>query len=408
MLARLLDMAHRRTESSPLIRVRPDLVGGVALAVFVLPITIGALVQLSDGVAPWIPYATAALFIVLHATAAVGWRWPAMTLCLGSAIMLALAFLPLDATTTAAMLPSSLAFLLIVLFAARTADPRVGIAALALGIAGALVIVTAHRIVVQAGPMQDTLVDLLAFVGLSLAVVAVWAIGRLVRARDVRSRERAADRVRAAIAAERRSISRDLHDIVAHTMTVMIAQAEAGIIDARRDPSASVHTLARVAELGRESMRDMRAMLTVLDDGGDAAALVPAPDMANLGVLVEGAAGPGREVTLLETGTPTRLARDVELAVYRTVQEALTNVVRHVRPPVIVRVHLDWTPGLLVLEIADDGGSGINESPRGEGAGRGLIGMRERVERAGGTLEVSRAPGWTVRATLPTLRTHSP
>ena len=402
-------MADSDTESSRLARVRPDLLGAVTLAVFVLPITVGAVVQASGEVEPWIPYATIALFSALHATSVFWWRWTGAALLCGSAIMLALAFVPFDSTATAAMLPSSLAYLLIVLGAARAADGRIGIAALAAGITGAFVIAAAHRVVVTTGPLHDNvLVELFAFAGLTAAVVAVWAIGKLVRAREVRARERAADRVREAIAAERRSISRDLHDIVAHSMTVIIAQAEAGIVAGRRNPTASTDALTRIADLGRESMRDMRSMLTVLGGGGDAAALVPAPDIDDLAVLVGGAAGLGREIFLTETGERGRLARDVELAVHRTAQEALTNAVRHVRPPVIVRVHLDWTPQRLVLEIADDGGSGPTEPSRSEDTGRGLIGMRERIVRAGGTLEIARAPGWTVRATLPTLEGGDP
>jgi len=84
------------------------------------------------------------------------------------------------------------------------------------------------------------------------------------------------------------------------------------------------------------------------------------------------------------------------------VQEALTNVVRHVRPPVRVQVALRWSPADLTLEIADDGGGGPLEPVR-TGGGRGLIGMRERVTRAGGTLEIDRSPTWTVRARFPTM-----
>ncbi|KAA9144629.1 sensor histidine kinase [Microbacterium lushaniae] len=391
-------MTHTGAATSSLGRVRPDVLGSLALAVFLLPVTVAAVVQAADGAWAWTDGAAIALFAGVH-TASLFWsRRTAAALVAGSAIMLTLAFLPLDATTSAAMLPSSLAYLLIVFGAARDPRPGLGKAALALGVAGALLIVAAHRVVATSGPLHDDLlVDVFAFAGLTAAVVAVWAVGRLLRARDARERERAAEHIREAIAAERRSISRDLHDIVAHSMTVMIAQAEAGIVAGRRDPAASAQALGRIADAGRESMRDMRALLNVLGEGGDAAALAPTPAIDDLTALVEGAAGPGRAISLTETGPRGTLARDAELAVHRTVQEALTNVVRHVRPPVHVQVTLAWTPRALVLEVTDDGGSGAAEPTRA-GGGRGLIGMRERITRAGGTLEVTRSPAWTVRA----------
>ncbi|QBR89280.1 hypothetical protein E4K62_11680 [Microbacterium wangchenii] len=397
------DMTHMGAATSGLGRVRPDVLGSLALGVFLLPVTVAAVVQASDEPWVWTEPATIALFAGLHATSLLWSRRTRSALVAGSAIMLALAFLPLDATTTAAMLPSSLAYLLIVFGAARDPDAALGRAGLALGVAGALLIVAAHRVVVSAGPLHDDLlVDLLAFAGLTAAVVAVWAVGRLMRARDERASERAAEHVRDAIAAERRSISRDLHDIVAHSMTVMVAQAEAGIVAGRHDPAASTQALTRIADAGRESMRDMRALLNVLGEGGDAAALSPSPAIDDLTALVDGAAGPGRAISLIETGHRGRLARDAELAVHRTVQEALTNVVRHVRPPVRVQVALRWSPADLTLEIADDGGSGPLE-PNRTGSGRGLIGMRERVTRAGGTLEIDRSPAWRVRARFPTM-----
>ncbi|GGA55012.1 hypothetical protein GCM10011490_01030 [Pseudoclavibacter endophyticus] len=379
-----------------------DIVSGIALAAFTLPITVASVLQAARDVEGWVPPLTIGVATLLHVASLVAWRHPRAALAAGAALMLILTALPFDAAASAAMLPSSLAFLLIVIGAARATDARLGRAALAVGLLGAVGIVAAHAVVAREGPLRDDLgIRAIAAGSLAAGVIAAWALGRLARLREQRERERESARVREAIGDERRRISRDLHDVIAHSMTVMIARAEAGGVVGRRDPAAAVTALDDIAEQGRASMSDLRAMLRVLESPDDAVSLAPAPGIDGIASLVEGARGPeseGPAVSYEERGQRRHIARDAELAAHRTVQEALTNAIRHRRPPLRVEVIVDWRPGELVVAVADDGGGGPSGSP---GGGRGLIGMRERVARAGGRLEIDRGAGWSVRAVLP-------
>lgn len=375
------------------------IVAGVVLAVLTLPITVAAIVQGANEIADWMPWVSISAAALLHVVAAFSWRRPRGALVAGAALMLVLAVIPFDPTATAAMLPSSLAFLLVVLGAARAPEARVGRAGLTIGLVGAVIVPIAHRLVVRAGPLHDDLVvQAFAAGGLAAAIVASWALGRLARSVEQRELERERARIRDAISDERRNISRDLHDVIAHSMTVMIAQAEAGGVAVKNDPDAAVASLARIAEQGRVTMSDLRAMLRVLERPEDDASLSPVPGLDALASLVEHARDEGREITLRERGDRRPLARDAELAVHRTVQEALTNAIRHRTRPLRVCVDLDWHVDRLDVAITDDGGGG----PAGaEGGGRGIIGMRERVERAGGSLEIAQDRGWIVRFSVP-------
>ncbi|WP_413759697.1 sensor histidine kinase [Streptomyces sp. MMBL 11-3] len=215
-------------------------------------------------------------------------------------------------------------------------------------------------------------------------------------------RERAADTARA-VAQERAGIARDMHDVLAHAVSLMVVQAEAGPVVVRSDPERAEAVFDAVASAGRDAMTQLRRILGVLKDepsqGG--AGRLPQPGVAALAALVRRVGdSTGLHVELRSTGQPHPLHRDTEVAAYRVVQEALTNTVKHAYAS-RARVELDWTEDELTLTVTDDGrGSG---APGAGGGGHGLIGIRERAAACGGTARTgpARDGGFQVVVRLP-------
>jgi signal transduction histidine kinase len=191
-------------------------------------------------------------------------------------------------------------------------------------------------------------------------------------------------------ARERARIARELHDVVAHSLAVMIAQADGGRYAAPDDPGAASRALAQIAETGRDALAQMRRLLGVLrggEDGGD------------LPGLVRRLAGAGLPVELEVEGRARELPADVRLCIHRVAQEALTNVLKHADSPRRVEVVLRYLDAEVELTVRDDG-RGI---ARGDGQGHGLAGMRERVALHSGTLDAGprAGGGYEVRVRLP-------
>jgi signal transduction histidine kinase len=239
-------------------------------------------------------------------------------------------------------------------------------------------------------------------------LVAAWATGRTVRswrhknvALERANRELAAQRelqAQAAVAVERGRIARELHDVVAHNVSMMVVQAgAAGRVLHGEQPDVR-NALEVIAATGRETVDEMRTLLGVLRSGDGPASLKPQPGLADLEQLVSGVREAGLPVTLRIEGTPQPLPPALDLSAFRIVQEALTNTLKHAgtaRAEVAVR----YEDGLVSLEIADTGrGPG-----GGRGTGHGLVGMRERAAMLGGELEALPRPegGFAVRARLP-------
>ena len=222
-----------------------------------------------------------------------------------------------------------------------------------------------------------------------------------------RRRRIAIDRERAAhdaVTAERARIARDLHDVVAHAISVRVVQAGAARSVVDRDPAAAKVAIARIEETGRAGMTEMRRLIGILKDRDHDAALTPSPGLAQLGGLLATIRDAGVPVEAVTRGEPRPVSPSVELTAYRIVQEALTNVVKHAGSASAV-VEMRWGTGTLELRIADDGTGQVpaeGSSPDGV-LGHGLIGMRERLTVFGGTLETGRRPGggFVVRARLP-------
>jgi signal transduction histidine kinase len=199
-----------------------------------------------------------------------------------------------------------------------------------------------------------------------------------------------------ALAAERARIARELHDIVAHHLSVVVLQA-AG---ARASGKAAATALTKIESSGREALTEMRRLLGVLREHADGAGLAPQPGMAELAALAEGVRAAGLPVRLTVDDGRTALPAAVDVSAYRIVQEALTNVLKHAGPA-RADVTVGCVDGAVVIEVTDDGAGGAAADP--PAAGHGLVGMRERAAMFGGELLAGPQPGggFAVRARLP-------
>jgi len=200
------------------------------------------------------------------------------------------------------------------------------------------------------------------------------------------------------VAVERGRIARELHDVVAHNVSMMVVQAGAAARVLHGDEPDVRNALDVIAATGRETVDEMRTLLGVLRSDDGPAALRPQPGLADLEQLVGGVREAGLPVTLRIEGAPRPLPPALDLSAFRIVQEALTNTLRHAGPA-RAEVTVRYENDLVTLEIADTG-----RGPRGDpGTGHGLVGMRERAAMLDGELEAAQADGggFTVRARLP-------
>ncbi|MFJ4650829.1 sensor histidine kinase [Nocardia sp. NPDC088792] len=200
------------------------------------------------------------------------------------------------------------------------------------------------------------------------------------------------------VAEERLRIARELHDVVAHHITLVNAQAGVAHHLMRTNPEHAYQALERIRDTSRTALDDLRATVGVLRAGDDSAhARTPSPGLADLGELVQSFRHAGLDVTVETSGDAAELPPLTDLTAYRIVQEALTNTRKHAGAA-SARVRLDYRPDRLRVTIDDDG-----HDPAGGGSGYGLIGMRERVKAVGGTLIARQRPegGFRVTAELP-------
>jgi len=202
-----------------------------------------------------------------------------------------------------------------------------------------------------------------------------------------------------AAAAERARIARELHDVIAHHVSVMVVQADGAGYALRTDPDTTETALKAIASTGRQALTEMRRLLGVLRTAGDQAELAPVPGLGELRELLDQARAAGLAVTYTLSGTPRELPEGAELAAYRVVQESLTNTRKHAGLAAAAAVTLRYEPAGLTVEVTDDGMA----TPSTEGAGHGLAGMRERIEMYGGTVQAGPLPGggFRVLAHLP-------
>jgi len=264
-------------------------------------------------------------------------------------------------------------------------------------------------------------------VPVALAGVIAWMTGYSVRQRRLYVVTLQHQAANSAVAEERLRIARELHDVVAHSMSVIAVQAGYGqyVIDV--SPEGAREALGAIQATSRDALDEMRRMLGVLrqQDAGSAQAgiagagppaaaagrpvmapLAPAPGLAGLDRLVARTCGAGVRVTVQVSGQPRPAPAGVDLSAYRIIQEALTNVVRHAGTGAVCVVSLCYTDADLVIRVTDDGGLPAGLGTTGiaaAGTGHGIIGMRERVHLCGGTFAAGLLPdgGFAVTATLP-------
>ena len=262
---------------------------------------------------------------------------------------------------------------------------------------------------VLARDAEYSLVSDIAFTSM-IIVPGPFLAGRALRDRRKRTdelerlteqlREERDNRARVAVLDERARIAREMHDVVAHSVSLMVVQTGAArhLLDEDREQSRSA--LYAVEDAGRQALQELRRALGILRGGMEPVALTPQPGLGELDALLERTRTSGLPVELTQTGEPQPLAPGVDLTVFRIVQEALTNTLKHAGPAT-AQVTLDWQPRALTVEISDDG-----RGPDGRPASpdsHGLVGMRERVAVYGGTVETGArdATGFTVRARIP-------
>ncbi|MET7476553.1 sensor histidine kinase [Streptomyces sp. NPDC005648] len=263
----------------------------------------------------------------------------------------------------------------------------------------------------------------------SVILVAAWALGRLARARAAirdqaleraaaLEREQAAD-ARAAVMAERARIARELHDIVAHNVSLMVVQTIAADRVQDRDADKAHELHGAIEETGRATVTELRRLLDVLrteeDAGGDPSKEPPQPTVDALPALVDSVRAAGLQVDLDISGTPAELPAGSHLTVYRVVQEALTNTLKHAgRTRTALTVAWEPERERLTVRLCDDGppaeGEPVRPPVAADGTGHGLLGMRERVGAVGGSLHTGARPGggYCVHAVIPLPASETP
>lgn len=318
---------------------------------------------------------------------------------------------------------SDLAVIVLLYTLAAYRPRRVSVAGLAVCLAGSVIAIAKWA--------PEHTIRSLYTLGAAAAVFAgpallAWLLGdsmqwrrsyyRGLEERAVRAERERDAQAQVAAAAERARIARELHDVVAHNVSVMVVQADGAAFAFETSPDKARQALTAISRTGRQALAEMRGLLGVLrsadDEGAD---LTPQPGVEQLAGLLEHTRAAGVPVSFTVEGVPRPLQPGAALTAYRIVQESLTNVRKHGGPAVMAAVTLRFCEDRLVIKVTDDGrarGAGDDARARaaGDGLGHGLIGMRERVEVYGGTVAAGPRPGggWRVIATLPLAAGPSP
>jgi len=270
------------------------------------------------------------------------------------------------------------------------------------------VVLTAAQVVIQNDSMW-----LLTVIVVVLALAFCWALGEFVGARrayqaEVEQRLALLEverdhQARMAVAGERARIARELHDVVAHAVSVIVVQADGAAYAVRSQPELAERAVQTISATGREALTELRRLLGVLRSEEAAGELTPQPaGTQSLSELAERVRAVGLPVRLEIVGDVDDLPAGVGLGIYRIVQEALTNSLKHAGPGTKAAVLVERAGEAVTLDIRDDGRQAAH-SLVGVSGGNGLIGMRERALVFGGSLEAGPRPGggWQVRARLP-------
>jgi signal transduction histidine kinase len=285
-------------------------------------------------------------------------------------------------------------------------------AVLLLGLLGGVMLTTREYSGSAASGILGLTIGALYTVLIWMLVLVSWTLGDLTRVRRLQL-QALEDRTRRleiehnqerqlAAADERSHIAREMHDIVAHSLSVIITQADGARYAAAAKPELATEALATIAATGRDSLAEMRRLLGVLrsDDGSPTR---PQPRLSDLDELLLGFRAAGLQVSFEQHGTPRRqLPAGAELTAYRTIQEALTNVIKHAGPSATAALVLTWQNRGLEIDIRDDG-RGAAADPPVPGGGNGLPGMGERIALYDGSLSAGpqQGGGFRVSALIP-------
>lgn len=384
--------------------------GSWAAVLFGISVLGAAPAETSRGVAP--PALTVPVALLLCLVVALRRRMPERMLVLALAV--GVAQLVLDVPTA----PADFALLVIVYTVAVTGVRWASRLALTAGLCAAPLaqLRWPHEEVGTAG-------NLASMVFLTVPFALAWVLGDSLRTRRAyfaQLEERAARlekereaQAKVAVAAERARIARELHDVVAHNVSVMVVQADGAAYVLDTAPDQAKTALETISSTGRQALAEMRRLLGVLRTGEhqEAGEYVPQPDVRQIEDLVEQCRGSGLPVDFRVEGTPRPLPSGVELTAYRIVQEALTNTRKHGGPDAGASVRLVYFDDGLGLLVEDDGKGApheLYEEGGLDGRGHGLIGMRERVGMVGGTLDAGPRPGggFRISALLPLKPAH--
>ena len=304
---------------------------------------------------------------------------------------------------------SDLAVIILLYTVAAYRPRRVSVAALAVCLVGSLVamLVWAPHVI---HPLYTFTGVTAVFAGPALLA---WLLGdsmqwrrgyyRGLEERAARAERERDARAQIAVAAERARIARELHDVVAHNVSVMVVQADGAAFALESSPARAREALTAISRTGRQALAEMRGLLGVLRSADEQdAELAPQPGVEQLAGLLEQTRAAGLPVSFAIEGVPRPLPPGSALAAYRVVQESLTNARKHGGPTVSAAVTLRFCEDQLVIKVTDDGRA-RSVPVDGDGLGHGLIGMRERVDVHGGTVTAGPRPGggWRVTATLP-------
>jgi signal transduction histidine kinase len=337
--------------------------------------------------------------LVLAATAPVAWRRRA-PLLVCAVIAVAVAAMQLTADQ-----PAVLGEYFAVMLAGYTVAER---CTLSVAVAGGLLLVAG---VVGHDWGTSEYGSVSGVIGDLVIPIVIWGLGRVVRLQ--RSRAARSDALlaaleaereelaREAVARERAHLARELHDVVTHSVSVVVIQAQGAAIVLGPDHPEVGTALGVIEDSGRTALTEMRRLLGLLKDDEQALARAPQPGLAQLPALVAQVRAAGLRVRLVHQGDRGGLGPGIELTVYRIVQEALTNALRHAGPDARATVTISQTGDAVRVEVLDDGAS---TGPREPGGGRGLTGMAERLAVFGGRLQagpVGDGKGFRVLATIP-------
>lgn len=382
--------------------------------------SVSVLSVLADAPADGFLVLTLVAFTVMHAAVTARRRWPVMAFAATAAGEAALALVPLQSGSVGTaypvtLLPSGLAYLVCaysVSAAGPAPWPRISLLVAAVGAAAVtLRFVTAPGFdeTAPGGLVGGTL---FVFSALLATVVATWALGvyrrwrqsqlEALAERATRAEQDRVQQVRQAAVDERARIAREMHDVVAHSLSVMVRQAEGGRFVASADGRRAEQVLQTIADTGREALHDMRSLLGVLRADQPTDGSEPQPTIENIEQMIDRLRESGLAVWLQVTGTPRGLDRAAHLAAYRLVQESLTNVVKHAGPGARAQVDIHWGATDLTLDVTDTG-QPPPPTVGSQGAGRGHVGMAERLELLGGSLHTGPATdgGYRVVGRIP-------